>query len=179
MEDNRRIVDEERLKRLAAARKKALMVRQQKAELKKAKKQEEQESFQKEYEEKVLKKQSPPKKVVEEKVEETDKDIYEEQMPVKPASSEDDYPIEMVAKAKPRKKAQAPALTQPQEPNYKQMYYQHKLAMLQAKQQQEQFNQHYAQLPPYHHTVDIAKNSIKERVDKVVYDEVWKQLFSC
>jgi hypothetical protein len=180
----KKIVDEERLKKLAAARKKALEVRQKKAELNRAKKQEQKEQFQQEYEEKVLKKKNPPKKEVEnkveEKIEETDKDIYEDRMPVKEAVSDDDYPIEMVSKAKSKKKAPSRAIAQqPQEPNYKQIYYQHKLAMLQAKQQQDQFNEQYSRLPPYAHTLDIAKNSIKERVDKVVYDEVYKQLFSC
>jgi hypothetical protein len=166
------------LRRLAEARKKSLATRQMKSAIKKAKVDEDREALTKEYEEKVLKKKPPQKKeVVEEKVEETDKDIYEERMPVKEAQSEDDYPIEIVPKAKSKKKPSQPP--KPQEPNYKQIYYQHKLAMLQQKQQQDQFNEQYARLPPYAHTVDIAKQSIKERVDKVVYDEVWKQLFSC
>jgi hypothetical protein len=69
------------------------------------------------------------------------------------------------------------------------MYYQHKLSMLQQKQEeeriasqearlQEQFKQQYSRLPPYAHTIDIAKQSIKERVDKTIYDQVYKQLFS-
>lgn len=179
MEDKQKPpVDEEKLRRLAEARKKSLATRQMKSAIKKAKVDEDREALTKEYEEKVLKKKPPQKKVVEEKVEETDKDIYESQMPVKEAPSEDDYPIEIVPKAKSKKKP-AQALAHPPEPNYKQIYYQHKLAMLQQKQQQDQFNEQYSRLPPYAHTVDIAKQSIKERVDKVVYDEVWKQLFSC
>lgn len=171
MERPKQQLTEERLQKLAMARKKAIEVRKQKGELNRAKKQEAKDKFQEEYDAKVLKKapaKPPPKETP---IEETDKDIYETTSP--PPESEDDYPIEIVKKVK----AKAPP-AQPKEPNYKQIYYQHKLAMLQSQQQEQQVRQNYAQLPPYQHTIDIAKHQIKERVDKTVYENVYRQLFS-
>lgn len=151
-------LSEDRLRMLANARKKALEVKKMKGELTKAKKAEEQENLKKEYEEKVLKK----KKVVSQEPEEeseTEKDIYAEMMPSPLQSSV-------------RKKSHTSS------PDYKQLYYQQKLQLLQENQKQNEFKQQYSRLSPYEHTVDIAKNSIKNRVDKAVYDQVYKQLFS-
>jgi hypothetical protein len=182
MERPKRQLTEEQLKKLADARKKAIEVRKQKGELNRAKKQEAKDKFQEEYDAKVLKK-SPAKPAPKETpIEETDKDIYEA---TSPPPTEDDYPIEIVKKSKAQ--GSAPARRKEggngddnplKEPNYKQIYYQHKLAMLQAQQQEQQARQNYAQLPPYQHTIDIAKHQIKERVDKTVYENVYRQLFS-
>lgn len=168
----KRVCDEATLKRLAEMREKANAVRRKKAELKRAEKEASKKDFEKRYEEKVLKHQKPV-------IEETDKQIYEPP-PSKPAEDddEDDYPIEMVAhrpktsKAKPK-----PQPEQPKEPNYKQMYYQHKLSQLQAQQQEQQFLQQYARLPPYQHAVDIAKHQIKQRVDDEVLGSIYRGLF--
>lgn len=178
MDRPKRQMTEEQLKRLANARKKALEVKKMKAELNKAKKDEEKAKFQEEYDTKVLKKTStPPPAPVQEPptpppVEETDKDIYESQMTH--SQEEEEYPVELVPKGKKRQPRASPI---PYEPDYKQLYYKSKLEALQSKTQEEQFRNQYARLPPYAHTVDIAKHQIKERVDKAVYDNVYKSLF--
>lgn len=162
-------LSEDRLRMLANARKKALEVKKMKGEITKAKKAEEQESLKKEYEEKVLKKKEPaPKKVVPEEESETEKDIYAE-MNVPPTKNQ---------AVLPRKTMRGSVDNSPHVPDYKQLYYQQKLQLLQENQKQNEFKQQYSRLSPYEHTVDIAKNSIKNRVDKAVYDQVWNQLFS-
>lgn len=178
MERPKRQMTEEQLKRLADARKKALEVKKMKGELTKARKAEEKAKLKEEYETKVLKKTqptppTPPPSPVSQPIEETDKDIYEKEQPQ--PTEEEEYPVELVPKGKGKKPKALPV--QPTEPDYKQLYYKSKLEMLQAKQQEEQFRDQYARLPAYAHTVDIAKHQIKERVDKAVYDSVYKSLF--
>jgi hypothetical protein len=134
-------LSEERLRQLADMRKKANEVRKQKAELKRAEKAEKEQQFKKAYEEKVLKKKQPPP--VPEPVEETDKEIYNR--PEDPEITEADSDGESVntplPKASKKKVVKSQAQFEPvqQEPNYKQMYYQHKLAMLQQQQEQMSF----------------------------------------
>jgi hypothetical protein len=173
MEDKRkRTPDEATLKRLAEMRLKANEVRKKKAELKRAEKEASKQDFDKRYEEKVLKAQKPV-------VEQTEKEPYEPApKPTQDDQSEDDFPVEMVAKTAKKKPKATPA-PQPAEPNYKQMYYQHKLSLLQQKQQQEQYLQQYSQLPPYAHAIDIAKHQIKARVDQDVLGDIYKGMFQC
>lgn len=171
----KRVCDEATLKRLSEMREKANAVRRKKAELKRADKEASKKDFEKQYEEKVLK--VKPKPVVEE----TEKEPYEP-APSQPAPSEaddDDFPVETVAKTPKtsRPKAQSAPPPPPKEPNYKQMYYQHKLSQLQAQQQEQQFLQQYSRLPPYHHAVDIAKHQIKQRIDDDVLGSIYKGLF--
>ena len=90
------------------------------------------------------------------------------------SQEEEEYPVELVPKGKKRQPKASPIST---EPDYKQLYYKSKLEALQSKNQEEQFRNQYARLPPYAHTIDIAKHQIKERVDKAVYDNVYKSLF--
>lgn len=92
-----------------------------------------------------------------------------------PHSDEEEYPVELVPKGKTRRPKATPSI--PTKPDYKQLYYKSKLEALQAKNQEEQFRNQCARLPPYAHTIDIAKHQIKERVDKAVYDNVYKSLF--
>lgn len=198
---------EERLQKLAMARKKALEVKKMKGDIARAKKQEKKEALEKEYEEVVVKKtivkktpqkgEAPPcHRQVEIPLEETDKEVYEVSRNQGEVESEEDDispPPPPPPKSKKVGDRESKANTIVQHPapapNYKQMYYQHKLSMLQQKQEEEriasqearlheQFKQQYARLPPYAHTIDIAKQSIKERVDKTIYDQVYKQLFS-
>jgi hypothetical protein len=174
----KRTCDEATLKRLAEMRAKANEVRKKKAELKRAEKEATKKDFEKRYEEKVLKTQTP-KPVVQE---ETDKQIYDPPPPKPTDDGDDDFPLEMVAqrpKSTRAKPTPAPPPPPPQEPNYKQMYYQQKLSLLQSKQQEQQFYQQYARLPPYAHAVDIAKDQIKKRVDDEVLGSIYKGLFNC
>lgn len=173
MEDKRkRTPDEATLKRLAEMRAKANEVRRKKAELKRAEKEASKADFDKRYEEKVLKAQKPV-------AEQTEKEPYEPAPPKEEDQSEDDFPVEMVAKSSKRTAKPKAAPAPPPEPNYKQMYYQHKLSLLQQKQQQEQFLQQYSRLPPYAHAIDIAKHQIRQRVDDAVLDNVYKDMFQC
>ena len=61
------------------------------------------------------------------------------------------------------------------------MYYKHKLDLLtsqqQQQQQQQQFQQQYAQLPSQAHAIDIARDALKSKANKMVYESVYKQLF--
>jgi len=171
----KRKCDEATLKRLAEMRQKANEVRRRKAELKRAEKEASKKEFEKNYEEKVLKVKKPV-------VEETDKQIYEQPPPKAEDDDDDDFPVEMVAKTTKPSRAKPTGVSPPStkaEPNYKQMYYQHKLSLLQQQQQQQQFYQNYAQLPPYAHAVDIAKHQIKQRVDDEVLGSIYKGLFGC
>jgi hypothetical protein len=75
-----------------------------------------------------------------------------------------------------------------QERDYKQEYYKQKLALLQKQQadalstqqvqlQQQQMMQSYAQMPPYNHAVDIARNSLRKKADDAMLKKVWTDLF--
>ena len=173
----KRQLTEEHLKKLADARVKAMEALRKKKELTQARKQEAKEAFDKEYEQKVLKKKQAPKQASPPPVEETDKEIYQAPPSKEESDDDEDYPIQMVPKAPRKTKTSSPP--PPQEPNFKQMYYKHKLDALQAQQNQQTFLQQYSQLPSYNHAVDIAKSQIKERVDKSVYENVYRQLFQC
>lgn len=74
------------------------------------------------------------------------------------------------------------------EPDYKQEYYKQKLSLLQKQQaaqqqqqqqqlQQAQFVQSYAQMPPYNHAIDIARNSLRKKADDAMLKKVWQDLF--
>lgn len=177
----KRQCDEATLRRLAEMRLKANEVRKKKAELKRAEKDEKKKAFDAKYEEKVLKKQ--PEKPQEAVIEETEKEPYQRLAEAESVADSEDYQVELVpprAKPAPRAKTAPMVLPPPvSEPNYKQEYYKMKLSSLQQHQHQQQQYQQYAQAPPYQHLTDIARQSIKQKVDRHVLEKAYKDLFSC
>ena len=171
-------VSEETLRRLAECRKKGIETRKMKAELKKKEAEEAKAKLKAQYEEKVLKKKAPAPAPTPEPVEETEKEIYPTKSQQQDESEDEEYEAPPPPKTK-KKSVSKQQLQQVGEPNYKQMYYQHKLSMLQHQQEQASFASQYARLPPYAHAVDIAKNSIRQNVDKAVLEKVYKELFNC
>jgi len=160
------------LERLAEMRKKAQETKKMKAELRKTEKEEEKENLRKKYEEKVLKKKETPPP---EQVEETDINVYEPINPEPQSESEDETPT-----PKPSRKSRSKPIDitpQPPTENYKQLYYKKKLERLEQDQQQQQFLQNYSQLPPQHHAIDIAQNTLRSKANKAVYESVYKSLF--
>ena len=176
--------DEATRKRLEEARLKGLETRRMRAALKKTEKEESKEALRKAYEEKVLKKQSQPQQPQPQKaqptIEETDREIYEKAVVNSDSDAESDTeaPSPKSAKAKASKPPKA-SKTEPvvDAPNYKQMYYAAKLQRLQQEEQQTQFVNSYSSMPSAVHAADIARQQLKSKVNKEVYDRVYRDLF--
>jgi AAA15 family ATPase/GTPase len=153
---------EAQLRALAEGRKRSLETRAKKKQARQAEQEKRKKKLETDYETKVLKKKdTPPKKEV---VEETDKEIHERPKTIQDNESDDEYQVTNVRTKSAKPKAQ---------PNYKQMYYQHKLALLQQQQEEIQ----YARAPPHTHMTDIAKSQIKNKVDSEVMKRVYAELF--
>jgi hypothetical protein len=173
-EKQKKPIDEAVLRRLAEGRLKGLETRRKRAEIKKQEKADAMQQLNKNYEEKVLKSKSKPKEVIEE----TDKEIYEQNIEESNSEveSENDTPV---IKANVQKTRKPKVVSQDAPTNYKQEYYRQKLSLLQQQQEQSSFLQSYERLPPKQHLADIAKNQIKKRVDDEVMQRVYKDLFQC
>ena len=179
-EKQKKPIDEAVLRRLAEGRLKGLETRRKKSEIKKQEKAEAMSKLNKEYEEKVLKKKEP----VEQSLNETDEEIYKDANNVNNDNdeydSENESEIESEVTVPVKKNTRKPkAAVSHDAPNYKQEYYRQKLSLLQQQQEQSNFLQSYERLPPKQHLADIAKNQIKQRVDKEVLSRVYKDLFQC
>ena len=183
----KRQLSEAQLEKLKVARQKALEFRQRKAAVKRAEKEEELQAFNKAYEEKVLKKKTEPelknepapKPAPKPEVEETDEPIYEQ--PAPNALDFDDDEEDEYEAPKPAPKPRARPASQPksqQQPNYKQMYYAHKLQMLQAQQEQAAWMNQYSRQSPYVHATDLARESLTKKMDKAVLSKAFADLFS-
>ena len=174
--------NEATLRRLAEMRKRAAEVRKQKAELRQAEKDEKKQAFQRAYEDKVLKKKRvPAANQAEAKTSDdeslTDLEIHP-RAALGPVMEEEDPAIERknkVGGAARRTKVSAVHT----EPSAKERYYEYKLNRLQNEQEQKTFVNQYAQLPPYAHMQDIARNQIRATVDKQVLERVYGELFGC
>lgn len=175
--------DEATLRRLANARLKGLETRRMKAELKKAEKEAEAQKLKQAYNEKVLKK-TPIKKaaVVEEEAEETDKEIYQNQPTAADSESDaDEAPVPKAAKPKAvAKKTPTTKVAADGTPmNYKQEYYRLKMMKIQQQDEQANYMQSYAHMPPQQHMVDIARNQLQSKVNKELMSRVYSDLFGC
>lgn len=175
--------DEATKKRLEEMRQKGLETRRMKAQLKKAEKDEAKEALRKAYEDKVLKKQQKAEKAP---IEETEKEIYERANHAEEEheTDSDDYEEEPPKptpkpKASKSKTVKATPTPQPQDPNYKNEYYRVKLDRLRQQEEQAQFMNSYARLPPAAHAADIARQQLTNKINKEVFDRVYTDLFQC
>lgn len=179
--------DEATRKRLEEARLKGLETRRMRGALKKVEKEESKEALRKAYEEKVLKKQSQPQQETTKdiKVEETDKEIYPKARVADETDGEDSDAEELPPpppKTSKKKVSKSPKVTSDEgivtpSQNYKQMYYAAKLQRLQQEQEQSNFMSSYASMPSAVHAADIARQQLKSKVNREVYDRVYKDLF--
>lgn len=167
MEDQpkKRQLDETALKRLAENRKRGLETRKMKSALKKNEMVASKEKLKADYETIVLKKSQPKKSLDINLPDGDDPSVKDE------SDEEVESNITKHVQPKPSKVAK------PQELNYKQLYYKHKLDALTQQQQQHQFNQNYSQLPIQNHAIDIAKHTIKNKANQLVFENVMKSLF--
>lgn len=159
-EKPKRQLNELQVRALAEGRKKAMENRKKKAEVNKVLKKEKYEKLEQDYENIVLKKGQ--KKTL-------DIDLHQEKPQNAVIHEQSDDEPEVTSKTIKQKKEP--------EMNYKQLYYKSKLEALQASQQQQQFNQNYAQLPVQAQAVDIARHNIKSKANQLVYDSVMRSLF--
>ena len=176
----KRQLTEEGIKRRKEGLQKANEVRKMKAEIKKTEKEAQKEALRKAYEEKVLKKKQEQTPPVSQAVEETDKEIYNNAKHIDTESESESE--SMRPPPKPRAKSAKPAkLSEPEQmpqmPNYKQEYYRLKMERLRQQEEQNNFMQNYQRLPPSAHVADIARQQLKTKVDKEIYDRVYRDLF--
>lgn len=165
-------LSEDRLRKLAAARVKALEQKKKIGELNRAKAAQKKNAFQKEYDELVLGAKQQPAAPAAPPVEETEEDIYPQ--PPQPAANP---PEEAAPKRRGKQAANTDAPVAAAEPDYRQLYYKHKLENLQSAQQQQQFAAQYSQLPASYQAADIARHTLKSKADKAVLDRVYRDLF--
>ena len=182
--------DEATLKKMAEMRAKSLETRRMRAALKRTDKEEEKAALRKAYEERVLKKTQPqpqPQETTKDiKVEETDKEIYPKARVADETDGEDSSDAEELPPPPPKttkkkvsksSKVASDELSVTPSQNYKQMYYAAKLQRLQQEQEQSNFMSSYAQMPSAVHAADIARQQLKSKVNREVYDRVYKDLF--
>lgn len=184
-------ISEERRLRLEQCRVKGLETRRMRAAIREAEAKQAKDALRTAYEQKVLGKKeaatpvpTPPKvkfSPVAVPIEETDACVHPE------AADHSDEEFENVPQPPPPKPKAARVKSQPvqneyvaepSEPNYKQLYYKEKLNGLQASQQQASFAQQYQALPSSYHAADIARQTLKNKADKVVLDRVYRELFN-
>lgn len=161
----KRVMTETQLKALAEGRKRALETRKKGAEIKKVLKQEQKENLEKVYDKIVLKKFQLKKSL--------DINLPDGHDPSVKDESDEEVESNITEHVQPKPSKVA----KPQELNYKQLYYKHKLDALTQQQQQHQFNQNYSQLPIQNHAIDIAKHTIKNKANQLVFENVMKSLF--
>jgi hypothetical protein len=181
----KRQLTEEGIKRRKEGLQKANEVRKMKAEIKKTEKEAQKEALRKAYEEKVLNKKQEQAPPVSQAVEETDKEIYNNAKHMDTESESESESESERPPPKPRAKSAKPAKLiepeqmpqQPQLPNYKNEYYRMKMERLRQQEEQNNFMQNYQRLPPSAHVADVARQQIKNKIDREVYDRVYKDLF--
>lgn len=141
---------EKQLRALAEGRKKSMDTRLKQKELKLAGKAEAKEKLNRDYEEKVLKKKQPPRP--------------------------DDKVTETQSESESETESQNAPLKQ-ETPNYKQLYYKHKLTLLEQQQQEQQFIKQYQRAPSHVHAADIAKATLKQRGNDAILKQVMRDIF--
>lgn len=161
---------EEKLRILAENRLKGLATRAKKKEIKQAIKAQEREKLEKDYEEKVLKKKQTPKQAP----------PPEQVVEVEEEGSESESETEEVAPPPPV------------EPNYKQLYYRKKVALLEQYEQQAQAPPAYhyqqpsvgqyqyqgiQQASPMAHAEQIARATLKKKADEVIQAQAYRSIF--
>lgn len=148
----KRQLSETQLRALAEGRKKSFETRGMKKEVNQAKKVEKKEKLKQEYEELVLKKKKQP----------------EPEKPAEDAETQSDSESETESQNVPLKE---------ETPNYKQLYYKHKLTLLEQQQQEQQFIKQYQRAPSHVHAADIAKATLKQRGNEAILKQVMRDIF--
>jgi len=170
----KRTLTEAQIRALAEGRKKSFETRKKKREVKEAIIKEKKEKLEKDYEEKVLKKkQAPPPEQVVEVEEEGSETESEHEEAVAPVPS-------------------------PPEPNYKQIYYRKKVALLEQYEQQAQAQvqapptayhyqgiqqpvmggqYQYAQPSPMAHAEQIARATLKKKANEAIQAQAYRSIF--
>lgn len=178
--------DEATLKKMAEMRAKSLETRRMRAALKRTDKEEEKAALRKAYEERVLKKTQPQPQETTKVIEETDKEIYPKARVDDETTDGDESDAEELPPPPPKttkkKVSKSPKVTSDEgivtpSQNYKQMYYAAKLQRLQQEQERSNFMSSYASMPSAVHAADIARSQLKSKVNKEVFDRVYKDLF--
>jgi hypothetical protein len=180
----KRVMNEAQLRNLAIGRKKAIEQRQKVGTIAKAKKLEKRTQINEDYTEAVKKieqikaKTAPePEPEPEEEYNEPLQETYDEapQGYEEPQYEEEEY------EEPPPQPVRAPRKTRTTTPNPRDEYYSYKLQCLREQEEQQRAQQNwqmsYRMAPSYVHAYDIARQSLKEKTNKKIYDAAYSSIF--